>query len=192
MKSLSVPLICLILVFSFWFFSASYTQCTESRLTPILEETFSYAAEEDWDNATASYEYFFRQWSEYRRIYSYYMNSSDMEEIERSVRRGFGTLQQRTARWSAGKQKISRLLLKDLTAENSSGQTTFFKKQDFGRSSLRAVSMVMNIRKIFSPNHIKKKHQTAVCTDIKNSTEAFFCPGGMLISALFSVRIYKR
>lgn len=118
MKSLSVPLICLILVFSFWFFSASYTQRTESRLTPILEETFSYAAEEDWDNATASYEYFFRQWSEYRRIYSYYMNSSDMEEIERSVRRGFGYLVAKDSALVCGETENIAALLKDLTAEN--------------------------------------------------------------------------
>ena len=118
MKSLSVPLICLILVFSFWFFSASYTQRTESRLTPILEETFSYAAEEDWDNATASYEYFSRQWSEYRRIYSYYMNSSDMEEIERSVRRGFGYLAAKDSALVCGETENIAALLKDLTAEN--------------------------------------------------------------------------
>ena len=122
MKSLSVPLICLILVFSFWFFSASYTQCTESRLTPILEETFSYAAEEDWDNATASYEYFFRQWSDKGEWSDesdeYYMNSSDMEEIERSVRRGFGYLAAKDSALVCGETENIAALLKDLTAEN--------------------------------------------------------------------------
>lgn len=118
MKSLRVPLICLILVFCFWLLSASYTQYTESRLTPILEETFSYAAEEDWDSAAASYEYFFQQWNEYRRIYSYYMNSSDMEEIERSVLRGFGYLTARDSALLCGETENIAALLKDLIEDN--------------------------------------------------------------------------
>lgn len=118
MKSLRVPLICLILVFCFWFLSASYTQYTESRLTPILEETFSYAAKEDWDSAAASYEYFVRQWSDYHRIYSYYMNSSDMEEIERSVRRGFGYLAAKDSALLCGETENIAALLKDLSEEN--------------------------------------------------------------------------
>mgnify|MGYP002561938923 CR=1 FL=1 len=118
MRSLYIPLICLLLVFVFWITSSSYTDRTVNTLIPALEETRVFAVAEDWENASASHDRFLQLWNEYYSVYCYYINSSDMEELQRSVACFFGCLEAKDLGLVCREAENTTALLKDLTIEN--------------------------------------------------------------------------
>lgn len=118
MRSLLVPLICLLLVFAFWLTSSAYTDRTVHQMIPSLEDTRLYAAADDWENAGLSYEKFLGLWNEHYAVYSYYINSSDLEEIQRSVMCFSGCLEARDRGLVCREAENTVSLLKNLTIEN--------------------------------------------------------------------------
>ena len=87
MKSIAIPFICVILVFSLWWLSILYTADTGKDLLPVLSEVRMSASEENWEGAAVSYRDFIDLWQKYSTIYSYYMNSADIDEIELSIKK---------------------------------------------------------------------------------------------------------
>lgn len=87
MKSIAIPFICVILVFSLWWLSILYTADTEKDLLPVLSEVRVSASEENWEGTAVSYRDFIDLWQKYSTIYSYYMNSADIDEIELSIKK---------------------------------------------------------------------------------------------------------
>lgn len=118
MRSLYIPLICLLLVFFFWITSSSYTSRTVDTLVPVLDEIRLYAAEEDWQNVSQSHQRFQNLWNRYYPVYSYYVNSSDMEDIQRSVSCFSGCIEAKDRGLTCREAENTAALLKDLTVEN--------------------------------------------------------------------------
>lgn len=87
MRSMAIPFICVILVFSLWFFSIDYTSDTKKNLIPALSEAVQFAEDEDWENTEESYKNFIAMWQKYSNIYAYYMNSAEVDEIELALKR---------------------------------------------------------------------------------------------------------
>lgn len=87
MKSIAIPFICVILVFSLWWLSILYTADTEKDLLSVLSETHVAASVEDWEGTAMSYRKFIGLWQKYSTIYSYYMNSADIDEIELAIKK---------------------------------------------------------------------------------------------------------
>ena len=71
MKSIAIPFICVILVFSLWWLSILYTADTEKDLLSVLSETHVAASVEDWEGTAMSYRKFIGLWQKYSTIYSY-------------------------------------------------------------------------------------------------------------------------
>lgn len=92
MRSITIPFICVVLVFSLWRISLMYTADTQKDLLPVLSEIRVSASEEDWESAAASYHDFYNLWKKYSTVYSYYMNSEDIDTIELSIKRCEGYL----------------------------------------------------------------------------------------------------
>ena len=51
MRSITIPFICVVLVFSLWRISLMYTADTQKDLLPVLSEIRVSASEEDWESA---------------------------------------------------------------------------------------------------------------------------------------------
>lgn len=102
MRSLVIPFLCVVLVFSLWCASVRHMETTKEELMSVLSDVYSYAAEEDWERTSDRYREFFRIWKNHSNIYSYYMNTNSVDEIDLSVLRCKGYIEAEDAGSTCG------------------------------------------------------------------------------------------
>ncbi len=85
MKSLIIPFICMILICFAWFVSFEYTMDTTTDLILQLSDIYDDAQAGDWERAGQSFLDFQDDWTKYSGIYTYYINSSDLDRADCAV-----------------------------------------------------------------------------------------------------------
>ena len=93
MKSLIVPLLCVILVAVFWYASFTYTAATTDELSSALETVYDQVSSGSRERAAKAYGEFQLLWKKCSRVYAYYMDSTSVSEIDLSVSRCRGYIE---------------------------------------------------------------------------------------------------
>ncbi len=93
MKSLIVPLLCVILVAVFWYASLTYTAATTDELSSALETVYDQVSSGSRERAAKAYGEFQFLWKKCSRVYAYYMDSTSVSEIDLSVSRCRGYIE---------------------------------------------------------------------------------------------------
>ncbi len=102
MKSLIIPFLCVVLMFTLWCSALTYTADTTDDLKAALSDTYDQITEGNWDNASVSYREFQTLWENCSRTYSYYMNTTSIDEINSAVARCRGYIRMNAGSLACG------------------------------------------------------------------------------------------
>ena len=126
MKSLVIPFICVILLCSVWFISSEYTTDTTAELISQLSDIYDDTQTGNWESVEDGFHDFQKNWTKYSSIYTYYINSSDLDRTDRAVAMCEGYLSSQNSGLMCGQiTKIIRML-KQIELYNHPSLDTIF------------------------------------------------------------------